>query len=144
MNNVIHLTRNKFVVALVAALALTILLSGISTAMAAKQFKVNGDLDGVNGNSGEYIVTVTTSYGGKPTLDRTKTIYTNHQICPDDVNAACYTPAGLFSFPSNKVAYKTYLTICAYEPLTGNENCNFFQKTSKWPPTLRVNVPDKP
>ena len=130
----------------VAALTLTILLAGVnpSNVNAANKFKVATALTDVDGNGGDYTVTVSTFSKGYPTLEKTKIVHTGYQVCPDDVDYLCYTPAGLFEFKADKVAKNTGLKICAYEPISGEENCKKYKQTSKWPPTLKVDVPEMP
>jgi DNA-binding beta-propeller fold protein YncE len=107
------------------------------------RFLVKVKLDNVDGNPGDYKVSVIVQ--GNSKLHKSENVDTGSQRCPNDIDSQCYTPVGPFNFPGNQVPVGSKVEVCVREPISEEENCNSGKNTSKKDPeTIAVDVPDIP
>jgi len=97
----------------------------------ASTIKVHVILTAVSGNAAPYVVQVSMN-----NVQKSKTVSTQTQTCPDDVNTNCYTDAGFFIFQGIKKGKS--LTICAKYT---DVQCVTHTYDGKKEQTIRIDVP---
>lgn len=71
-------------------------------------------------------------------VERSRSVNTGSQTCPDDVTAACYTIAGTFSFEHVKKG--NWIGVCVINPKNHATNCDGYKKGGSSKLTVHISA----